>query len=282
MPVLTELSLYPIKSCTGISLPRAVVTPFGLMSAGIRDREWMLVDANGQFLTQRECPAMARVVPQLRGDTLEVHAPDMAPLAISIAALPENSPASTVAIWDDTVTAYDCPESVSTWFSRALGTACRLVRCPPQSARAANVKWTGGSEVRTLFADGFPMLLISQASLADLNHRLTAQGRAALAMNRFRPNLVIDGVEAFEEDYAATLRIGDALLRPAKPCPRCPIPSIDQATGLVGPDPLDILQTYRANPLLDGAVTFGMNVYLLDGAGTMLEVGQECAVELAF
>jgi uncharacterized protein YcbX len=126
------------------------------------------------------------------------------------------------------------------------------------------------------------MLLISEGSLADLNQRLHAQSRAPLPMNRFRPNLVIDGVDAFEEDYADTLQIGSVRLQPVKPCPRCPMPSIDQTTGLIGPDPLDILQSYRVNPKVDGGITFGMNVILLDGENEMLQVGQEVEIELAF
>jgi uncharacterized protein YcbX len=101
-------------------------------------------------------------------------------------------------------------------------------------------------------------------------------------MNRFRPNIVIGGVEAFEEDYAASLTMGAAVLKPVKPCPRCPIPSVDQATGEIGPDPLDILRTYRANPKVDGGITFGMNAILLEGEGQVLRVGQEVQVSIQF
>ncbi|MDP5007966.1 MAG: MOSC domain-containing protein, partial [Glaciimonas sp.] len=120
-----------------------------------------------------------------------------------------------------------------------------------------------------------PMLLISQASLADLNQKLHAQNREALPMNRFRPNIVIDGVEAFEEDFAKTFSADAVQLLAVKPCPRCPMPSIDQATGKFGPDPIDILQTYRANPKVDGGITFGINMLLLEGAEQVLLVGQE-------
>jgi uncharacterized protein YcbX len=105
------------------------------------------------------------------------------------------------------------------------------------------------------------------ASLADLNGKLAAAGREAIPMNRFRPNLVIDGIEAFEEDYAESFQIGDALLKPVKPCPRCPMPSVDQATGEFGPDPLDIMQSYRAKPEVDDAVCFGMNSMVVAGDG---------------
>jgi uncharacterized protein YcbX len=146
----------------------------------------------------------------------------------------------------------------------------------------ANVKWTGGVPSQTRFADGYPLLLIGQSSLDDLNLRLRAAGRPALPMDRFRPNLVVADLEAFEEDYTASLSTGAAEIRPVKPCARCPIPAIDQATGIPGPDPLDILQTYRANPKLDGAVCMGMNCIVSAGAGSRLRVGQELAAELAF
>jgi uncharacterized protein YcbX len=148
--------------------------------------------------------------------------------------------------------------------------------------RPTSTSWTGGVPARTRFADAYPLLLIGAASLADLNARLGAACRAPLPMNRFRPNLVVDGIEAFEEDYAESLQAGAAVIKPVKPCARCPIPSIDQASGIRGPDPLDILQGYRARPQLDGAACFGMNCIVTAGAGSTLHVGQELGVTLAF
>jgi uncharacterized protein YcbX len=133
-----------------------------------------------------------------------------------------------------------------------------------------------------MFSDGYPILVAGAASLEDLNGKLRAAGREAIPMNRFRPNLVIDGIEAFEEDYAESFEIGDAVLKPVKPCPRCPMPSVDQATGEFGPDPLDIMQSYRAKPEVDGALCFGMNSILIAGEGQRVQVGQEIAVTLAF
>lgn len=283
MPTLTELHLYPIKSCAGIALREATVTEAGLMSEHIYDREWMVVDAQGNFLTQREHPRMALIVPRIKSDTLELRAPGMLRLEIPLdLSDPDQAPTLEVRLWDDTVKAYDCDETTAQWFSNAIGVPCRLVRFHPHAKRLANQQWTGDIEVPTLFSDGYPMLVISEASLQDLNQKLTAQGRTALPMNRFRPNLVINGVEAFEEDYAETIKLGDVTLKPVKPCPRCPIPSVDQATGIVGPSPLDILQTYRVNPKVDGGITFGMNAILLEGDGQVLRVGQEVEVELAF
>lgn len=283
MPVLTELNLYPIKSCAGIALREATLTSAGLMSEHIYDREWMVVDAQGRYVTQREFPKMSLITPCIKADTLELRAPGMLRLEIPLGLpAPEDARHVDVQIWDDAVPAYDCDETTATWFSKFLGTPCRLVRFHADAKRTASTDWTDGIEAPTLFSDGFPMLVISEASLADLNEKLKAQGRAALTMNRFRPNLVIGGIEAFEEDYAASFTIGAARLKPVKPCPRCPIPSIDPATGEFGPDPLDILRTYRVNPKVDDGITFGMNTIMLEGEGQVLRVGQEVEIELAF
>lgn len=283
MPTLTELNLYPVKSCAGIALREATVTAAGLMSEQIYDREWMVVDAQGRFMSQREHPRMALIVPRIKADTLEFRAPGMLRLEIPLGLPdPEDAKSVNVQVWDDTVQAYDCDETTATWFSKFLDTPCRLVRFHADAKRVTNTKWTGGVDAPTLFSDGYPILVISEASLADLNDKLRSQGREALPMNRFRPNIVVGGIDAFDEDYTESLRAGAAVLKPVKPCPRCPIPSVDQSTGTVGPDPLDILRAYRANPKLDGAITFGMNAILLEGEGQVLRVGQEVEILLDF
>lgn len=283
MPILTALHLYPIKSCGGIVLREATLTAAGLMSQYIYDREWMVVDKHGNFLTQREAPRMALIMPRIRGDALELRAPGMLPLRIPLDLPdPDDGPGLTVTIWNDRIKAYDCDAVTAAWFSNAVGVACRLVRFHPEARRIADTAWTGGIEAPTLFSDGFPVLVISEASLEDLNGKLLAQNRAALPMDRFRPNMVIGGIGAFEEDYAAALKIGNAILKPVKPCPRCVIPSINQATGQPGPDPLDILQGYRANQRVNGSITFGMNAIVLAGDGEVLRVGQEVEPELGF
>jgi len=282
MATLTELNLYPIKSCAGIALREAVLTTAGLMVDQIYDREWMVVDADGHFLSQRQFPRMALIVPRIKGDTLELRAPGMLPLEIPLGLPhPDEETTCEVEIWGDKVRAYDCDEMTATWFSNAVGTPCRLARFHPDAKREASATWTGGAEAPTLFADGFPVLVASTASLADLNEKLQAAGRDALPMNRFRPNLVIDGIGAFEEDYAAAIRFGAVALKPVKPCSRCTIPAVDQRTGEPGPDPLDILRTYRADPKVDGGITFGMNAIVIGGQ-QVLRVGQEVDVDLAF
>ena len=285
MAVLTQLLLYPIKSCAGMAVPSATLLESGLVADGVHDREWMLVTEDGQFLTQREFPRMALIQPRPMGGNLRVRAPGMGDLLLPLAwDAVSGAPTRSVQIWDDRVRALDCGDLAADWFAAALGTRerIRLVRFHHDVVRPTSVKWTGGVPSQTRFADGYPLLLIGQASLDDLNARLLAAGRAPLPMDRFRPNLVVAGLPAFEEDYLALLAAGAVGIQPVKPCARCPIPSIDQATGVPGPDPLDILQTYRANPRMDGAVCLGMNCIVTGGAGNLLHTGQELDVDLAF
>jgi uncharacterized protein YcbX len=283
MATLSQLIVYPVKSCAGLSVLAATLTRAGLEVDGVGDREWMVVGEDGQFLTQREHPRMALIAPSLDAGSLTLRAPGMAALTLPLAHPPAGQAQTVdVGLWDDRVLADDCGEGAAAWFSAALGARCRLVRFGAAAVRATGGSWTGGVPQPTLFADGYPLLVIGAASLEDLNDKLRACGRPALPMDRFRPNLVIDGFGAFEEDYVDTFELGAARISPVKPCPRCPIPSIDQATGVPGPDPLDILQAYRRNPRLDGAVCFGMNCIAAAGAGERLFVGQGVAAVLAF
>jgi len=281
MATVSELILYPIKSCAGLSVPEAMLALDGLSANGVHDREWMVVTREGVFLTQREYPRMATIAPRVDGDTLVVEAPGMAPIRLPLAHDLE-APALEVLIWDDHVIAADCGDDAAAWFADAVGAPCRLVRFRPEVVRPKISPWTGGLPAAARFSDGYPILLIGQSSLDDLNGKLTTAGRAALPMNRFRPNVVVEGIDAFEEDFVSAFCDDIVSLRPVKPCARCPIPSVDQATGIPGPDPLDILQTYRANARMDGAVTLGMNVIVQEGIGHVLRVGQELNAELAF
>jgi uncharacterized protein YcbX len=303
MAILSEITLYPIKSCAGIAVRAATLTRAGLTVGPISDREWMLVDPQGLFLSQREHPRMALIVPRLSasglsGPTLQVDAPGMAPLQIELE-WPDVAARAMVQVWDDRVQAFDCGAASAAWFSMVLGTACRLVRFDPACGRHASAAWTGAVAAPTRFSDGFPLLLIGAASLQDLNQKLIAAGREALPMNRFRPNLVLDGIEAFDEDLAESFRLGPMLLKPVKPCARCTIPSLDQNTGQVGPDPLDLLRTYRIRGQarlnethvqsslapqieLDDAICFGMNCIVVEGEREQITVGQQVEFELAF
>jgi uncharacterized protein YcbX len=290
MPSISQLNVYPIKSCGAISRDTARLTPYGLE----HDRNWMVVDAHGRFVTQRTHASLARVQPALSGDTLEVRTPGMAALTlpVDVAAL-AGAPATAATVWGDTVLALDAGDAAARWFSDYLDAPVRLVRFNPDSERVASRKWTGDVAATVRFADGFPLLVIGEASLDDLNRRLSGKGVDPIPMNRFRPNLVVAGIEAFEEDYAETLRIAaldgetsGVELRVVKPCTRCPMPTIDQLSGAPDPrwpnEPTDTLSTYRADSRMNGAITFGQNAIVVAGAGSMLSVGQACGIELRF
>lgn len=279
MATLTELNLFPIKSCGGLSLSQAVLTEAGLrLSNGAAgDREWMLVDEKGQFLTQRTHPRMALIAPVLHESYVELRAPGMLPLEIALD-LPKLARTTDVRVWRDNIQAVDYKAETAAWTSEFLGIQCSLVRFHQDAIRIASPRRTGNIVAPMLFNDSFPLLVIGQSSLDDLNWRLRAAGRDELPMNRFRPNLVVDGLEPYEEDRTATLRIGDAVIRLVRPCQRCPVPAVDQNTGIPGPDPLDILRTYRANPEMNGAIVFGMHAIVTAGAGNMLHVGQQIDV----
>jgi uncharacterized protein YcbX len=164
------------------------------------------------------------------------------------------------------------------WFSDFLGRKLRLVRFDPEHRRLSNLQWTGGAEALNQFSDGYPVLLASTASLEQLNARLAAKGHAPVGIERFRPNIVLSGLEAHDEDRLDLLHIatdeGEVQLRPVKPCPRCPIPNIDPATAAVDPVVSDTLQGYRQNPVVGGAVSFGMNAIVVEGLDRTLRVGQ--------
>ena len=287
MAILSQLNVYPIKSCAGIPLESARLLSHGLEY----DRHWMLVDGDGGFVTQRQLPRLSLVLPELAHDELIVRAPGRAPIRtpLDVSGL-AGAQRVEATVWGDTVTALDTGDETARWFSDFLGAALRLVRFDPAAERIASRKWTGETAAPVRFADGYPVLVIGQASLDDLNARLASKGIDAIPMDRFRPNLVISGLDANEEDYVDTLRIeadgGEVALRIVKPCARCPIPTIDQTTGAPDPrwpnEPTDTLSAYRADRRLDGAVTFGQNAIVVAGEGRLLGVGREVEVELRF
>ncbi|MCI1005885.1 MOSC N-terminal beta barrel domain-containing protein [Herbaspirillum sp. C7C8] len=281
---ISAIFFYPIKSCGGLSLTRAEIGPLGLAL----DRHWMLVDRQGQFLTQRTHPGMACITPAFEGDALVLRAPGMSPLRLAAAG--EDGATLAVTVWDSRLEALDQGEQARTWFSDYLQADARLVRFNPAVKRACSPRWTGDYRATTQFSDGYPLLVIGQASLDELNTRLAAKGAPVLPMDRFRPNLVIAGLEAYEEDFIDTLRLGSAdrpvQLKLVKPCARCPIPGIDQRSGQRDPqwpdEPLDTLSTYRANARVGGGITFGQNAIVIAGEGGQIEVGQPCEWEFNF
>ncbi|HQR98590.1 MULTISPECIES: MOSC N-terminal beta barrel domain-containing protein [unclassified Polaromonas] len=283
--VITGLWVYPVKSCAGVQVQEAILTETGLEF----DRAWMVVDEHGAFLTQRELPRMALIQPQLKTHDMVLRAPGM--LALHIALDQVQEPVR-VTIWDDEVKAYDMGPIAAQWFSDFLGVKARLVRFDPEEKRASSRQWTGDVEALNQFSDGYPLLVLSEASLAGLNEKLQAAGATAVGMARFRPNIVLgdlsgdNGLAPHDEDRLELLQIateqGVVQLKLVKPCPRCPIPNIDPVTALSSPEVGDALQTYRQDPRLKGAVSFGMNAIVLQGNDHLLRVGQSVTANYNF
>ncbi|MFG5779560.1 MOSC domain-containing protein [Comamonas sp. J-3] len=278
-----QLWIFPIKSCAGIAVPSARLLPTGLEY----DRAFMLVDARGEFISQREIARMVLVQPAIEGAVMTVSAPGMQPLAIDMAF---TGPERTVRVWDDSVPALQAPDAVNAWFSQYLGTECFLVRMAPTAQRLASKKWTAGADAPTQFADGYPVLVISQASVDELNQRLVQAGHSPVVAERFRANIIVNGFQSHDEDRIEALAVHQGAegsqqwldLPLVKPCARCPIPDIDPATARSGTSVTDTLQTYRHDDRLDGAVTFGMNAIVPAGATAVLQVGGRVGGALQF
>ena len=254
---------YPVKSCGGTSLPTAMVGPRGIVG----DRQWMVIDDTGEFLTQREHHRMSLVRPHLTDDgLLELSAPGMPPLTVTPAIRHDRV---DVSIWNDRCVAIDEGPTVAEWLSAFLDVRCRLVRFPDDATRRVDPEYAGPND-QVGFADGFSFLLASCASLDDLNHRLASP----LPMNRFRPNIVVSGGEPFEEDRWKSIRIDRITFAVVKPCARCVTTTVDQQTGEASREPLRTLATFRNVP--GRGVMFGQN--LIHDQRGVLRVGAEVAV----
>jgi len=274
---VTALYVYPVKSCAGVRVEEAVMLETGLEF----DRAWMVVDDKGEFLTQRELPRMALIQPLLKYYEMVLRAPGMLALHVK---LDEVEAPVRVSIWSDEVAAFDMGSVAAQWFSDYLGTPARLVRFDPDYKRVCSSKWTDRTVALNQFSDAFPVLVISEASLTHLNSKLVASGSLAVSMSRFRPNIVLgpsnDSVAQtpHDEDRVNVLHIsteqGKLMLKPVKPCIRCPIPDIDPVTALSSLEVGTALQSYRSDPQLGGAVTFGMNAVVLEGFEQTLRPGQ--------
>ncbi|MBA3643101.1 MAG: MOSC domain-containing protein [Chloroflexia bacterium] len=255
---VTALNHYPIKSCAGTALTEAALGPRGIL----HDREFVLVEAaTGTFLTQRELPPLALIRPTLTDGRLHLAAPEMPPLTIPIAT---RGDARDIVVWRDTCPAIDQGPESAAWFTAFLGLDCRLMRMAEDHQRQVDPAYAEiGDQVG--FADGFPVLLISEESLADLNSRL----ETPLPMNRFRPNVVVAGAgEPYQEDGWTRITIGEAsgvAFRVVKSCARCAITTTDQATAARGKEPLRTLATYRKG---ERGVYFGQNL-IHDAPGTL-------------
>ncbi len=254
---LSALYRYPLKSSAALSVDALEIEPRGPR----HDRRWMVVDEDGRFLTARALPEMVRIRAEpvratADGEGLRLSAPGMDPIVLP--APPSDAPRLAVTVWKDTVDAQTVGAAADAWLSDCLGRPVRLVRMDATARRAVDPAYAQpGDEVG--FADGYPLLLISQAALDDLNARLAAIGAAPVTMTHFRPNLVVDGVPAHAEDGWRRVRIGALEFDAVKPCTRCVFTTVDPALGRRRDDgqPLEILKSYRRTP---AGITFGMNL----------------------
>lgn len=260
MPSVSALHVYPIKSCRGLELKAVRFDHLG----PLYDRRFMLVDETGRFLTQRELPRLALIEPRLGPTALQVSAPDMP--VLKVAMTQRDAKRIEINVWKHVGPAEDVGESAADWFSRFLGRPCRLVRLPEDARREVDPSY---ANALVAFADAFPVLLIAEASLEDLNQRMQTK----LPMNRFRPNVVVRGCEPFAEDTWKQIRIGELVLDVVKGCDRCTTTTVDQRTGERGKEPLATLATYRKR---DNAVYFGQNC-VHQGPGS-IRVGDEVEV----
>ncbi|MFI9232786.1 MOSC domain-containing protein [Streptomyces rimosus] len=261
-PFLCAIHRYPVKSVAGSGPGEAVVEPWGI--AG--DRRWMLVDAAHRFVTQRSRPRLATVTAaELPDGALRLTAPDMPPLTVPV---PEPGATVTVEIWRDEVEAVPASGAAAEWFSTYLDVPVQLVHLDdPAKRRPVDPDYARPGET-VGFADGFPLLLTTTASLDALNS-LVARGRhpdeGPLPMDRFRPNVVVEGTEPWDEDQWERVRIGEVTFRVVKPCGRCVITTTDQRTGHRGKEPLRTLAGHRR---FGDQLVFGQNL-IPEGTGTL-------------
>jgi uncharacterized protein len=277
---IAALHVHPIKSCGGITVDERLLTPTGLDL----DRDWMVVGADGEMLTQRHWPRLALVQPSFRHGDVVLRAPGMLTLHLRVDTVES---ATHAQVWDDHVRAFEMGALAGQWFSDFLGRpGTRLVRFDPDQQRLADLAWTQGLEAEAAFADGFPLLVVGSASLAELNRRLVAAGNDAVTMQRFRPNIVLDGLEAFDEDHIDALDIdtpdGPVRLRLTKPCVRCTIPDVDPATAATGHAVGDMLASFRADARMQGGITFGMNAVIESGFDATLRTGMAVRASYGF
>jgi uncharacterized protein len=277
---LAGLFIYPVKSLRGCAVGEAAIDPLGLVG----DRRFMVVDDSGRFLTQRTLPRMARVETALSRDELLLRAEGAGSVAVALRG-DGTAPARTVSIWrSHGLVTEDCGAEPSRWLSEIIGAPCHLVRIgekfrrpvlekPRYTTAPAGSPLIEGRVVSPAdvfnFADGYPFMLMNEASVTDLNDRLAARGAEPVPMNRFRPSVVVAGAAAFAEDHWARLRIGQISFRSGGPCGRCVVTTTDQLTGEHGEEPLRTLALYRRDPADTTNVNLGLNLIHETKSGTL-------------
>lgn len=266
MPTVSALFVYPVKSMRGTAVARVRTVRTGFEW----DRQWMVIDGKGTFLSQRTHPLLARIVPEITSEALVLSTPGQPALRVPLALA---GPQVPVRVWKDPCSAVEQGSEAHEWVSEVLHQRVRLVRVAPGMTRDANREFAGDTAAPLTFPDGYPILICNEASLEELNGRLPER----IPMQRFRPNLVLSGLEAWAEDRIDTLTIGALTLRLVKPCVRCAIPSLDHLTGAASIDPMPVLRKFRFSKALKG-ITFGENAVLAAGAGADIARGASCQV----
>jgi len=266
-PSLAAIHVYPVKSARGIELTAAEVGPTGFR----HDRQWMVVDGDGNFITQRSDPRMCFMHTAIDGESLTLRVAGLEDVRVPL--VPGAGEVREVTVWNDRVRGLIAGAEVSAWLAEFLGAPHHLAFIAEPEVRQVDLSY-GRPGDRVGFADGYPFLLISEASLEELNRRLASRGQEPLPMNRFRPNLVVRDTLPFEEDDWADIGICDVSFRVAKPCARCVVTTTNQETGQVGKEPLKTLATFRR---VNGKVMFGQNL-IHDGRGR-LQVGAGVTVK---
>lgn len=246
-PHVSGVFIYPLKGAAGVAVRSAELDELGF----VHDRRWMIVDANGEFVSQRTVPRLALVRAALLDDRVLLRAPGAAPLPLPLVA--PAAADSSVHIWDDDVLAASAGDNAAAWISAYLGFPARIVGLAPGAVRPVNPGYARRPTDRVAFVDAFPCLLISQAALDALNLRLALP----VPMNRFRPNLVVERTIAHAEDGWKRIRTGTVVFNVVKPCSRCVVTTVDQSAGVAGDEPLRTLSGYRR---VGGKVMFGQNL----------------------
>ncbi|MET0292787.1 MAG: MOSC N-terminal beta barrel domain-containing protein [Steroidobacteraceae bacterium] len=267
MAIVGSLAVHPVKSCAGFSASRVTLAANGFA----HDREWVVVDPRDHFLTQRDLPRMALLGTRITSHHLQLDALGAESLLVP---LDHEGDSRVVTVWRAACPAFDAGDAAAEWLSAFLGRPVRLMRFDARHPRLSNADWTGDIAAPNFFPDGYPILVLSRASVDDLGRRV---GRP-LPLERFRANVVLDGVEAYAEDGIREIDIGEVTLRLVKPCTRCVITTTDQTTGeRDGDEPLRTLKTYRHDRALRGVV-FGVNAVIVRGQGHAIEIGQPVAL----
>jgi uncharacterized protein len=245
---ISELYIYPIKSLGGYAVQQAIIEPTGFK----HDRRWMLVNANNICITQRDTPNMALLQTAETPTGIVVYHKQQPNNEIAIPMLPSTAPTIQATVWDDTCAVQVYNAEINQWFSKQLNIDCKLVYMPNNTSRLVDNNYAANNEI-TAFTDGYPILILGQASLDFLNQKL----KVPLPANRFRPNIVFTGGHPHAEDEMAEFTINNISFLGVKPSARCNVTTINQQTAKLGKEPLKTLATYRFK---NNKIYFGQNV----------------------